>query len=482
MASFSQTMIITQHIMRKLVLLSLIFILIVPELSCSRRTRSKSSIEENSSVVVAEQTNSTSESQLGVQSSERQEESSLSPVPASKPAVIKIFIENSGSMNGYINSTSEFQSAIQKMVILLKHYYGQSSIQLSYVNRGVYGQTLPSGKPVEDFAVDMLQKTKFAGTGSGHHGDTNLNDIIGLVLEQTEEDGISILISDYIYSVGNDQVAPVALSSCENKTMGHFLEKTKILPTLTTLIIQLRSSFNGRYWDYAHPNSNPHNLNCTRPYYMCVIGSAASVADFNNNISIDEMSGFNNKLLLSSVSLKNTRYAVLGATERKGRFVKRGSNSIDNVTLTNHGNEFQFSIGVDLSKFPLNENEKEDLNNYSISHGNYQIVDVKPIDVDYINNPNDKALIKSKGFTHMIVVKSTGLPINDCTLNIKMEMPKWVSTDSSIDDRRIDTDESEQLKTFGIEYFIRGIFEAYSKVSEGEKEYFTMNINITKKI
>ena len=152
------------------------------------------------------------------------------------------------------------------------------------------------------------------------------------------------------------------------------------------------------------------------------------------------------------------------------------------MTLTNHGNEFQFSIGVDLSKFPLNENEKEDLNNYSISHGNYQIVDVKPIDVDYINNPNDKALIKSKGFTHMIVVKSTGLPINDCTLNIKMEMPKWVSTDSSIDDRRIDTDESEQLKTFGIEYFIGGIFEAYSKVSEGEKEYFTMNINITKKI
>ena len=50
---------------------------------------------------------------------------------------INIYIENSGSMNGFINKTSEYQDAIQDMVVWLKHYYGEENIKLHYVNNQI---------------------------------------------------------------------------------------------------------------------------------------------------------------------------------------------------------------------------------------------------------------------------------------------------------------------------------------------------------
>ena len=42
---------------------------------------------------------------------------------------IHIFIENSGSMNGYINSASDFQMAIGRAIQLMKYQYGDDNIK-----------------------------------------------------------------------------------------------------------------------------------------------------------------------------------------------------------------------------------------------------------------------------------------------------------------------------------------------------------------
>ncbi|MBR0500647.1 MAG: hypothetical protein IJJ72_06590 [Bacteroidales bacterium] len=458
--------------MKRLLLFSVMLVLMVFLTSCSRRSRVDNSVREPS------------ELQSDIQSIDQRPALpiGLPAAPVSKPSTIKIFIENSGSMNGYINDDSEFQTAIKKMVVLLKHYYGDNSLQLYYVNKNTYKQAIPAGVSPEDFVDKMLDKSSFTGANSGEHGNTNLNDIIGLVLDETDDDCVSILISDYIYSVGNTKVASVALAGCGVETMGHFLDKSKKLPSLSTLIIQLASTFRGNYWDYVNPNSHPHRLNCKRPYYMCVVGSAPVVDDFFSHIKVDEMDGFKEKLLLSTVNLSETRYAVLSALGRKGKFVVRGQDKkeIANADFTKHGGEFQFAVGMDLSEFPLTESEKENISNYCITNGKYEIVRVEPIDPYSVTYPSDKQSIRDNNLTHMAIIRATGLPIVDCSIKINMELPSWVSSDSSIDDRSIDTDIDEQSKTFGIEYFIKGIFEAYSEVSNGDNGYLVMNIKINR--
>ena len=188
--------------MKRLLLFSVMLVLMVFLTSCSRRSRVDNSVREPS------------ELQSDIQSIDQRPALpiGLPAAPVSKPSTIKIFIENSGSMNGYINDDSEFQTAIKKMVVLLKHYYGDNSLQLYYVNKNTYKQAIPAGVSPEDFVDKMLDKSSFTGANSGEHGNTNLNDIIGLVLDETDDDCVSILISDYIYSVGNTKVASVALA------------------------------------------------------------------------------------------------------------------------------------------------------------------------------------------------------------------------------------------------------------------------------
>lgn len=459
--------------MKRLIVLLTIFAIIIPETSCSRRSRAK----DSSDVDIVHKT----ERRNGVDQATLPVDAVPQAAPAKITTTIKIFVENSGSMNGYINSSSEFQSAIQKMVVLLSNYYGSDHIQLNYVNKDVYNKPVPSGSPISGVIEGMLSLNQFAGSGSGSHGDTNLNDIIRMVLEKTDADCVSILISDFLYSVGSGDQTPAMLASCQFSTMEHFLNKSHQVPSLSTLVIQLSSSFQGKYWDYT---SRRHNLRCKRPYYMCVIGSASHISDLNSHIKIDEIEGFKEKILLSSVNLRGSNYSVLSATNRKGRFVTGGNQKreISRVELSTQGNEFQFSIGMDLSDFPLTEAEKLNMANYCVEKGNFEVVDVRTIDPMYIKDPSDKSIIESRSLTHLLTLRLSKLPISDCRIKIKMELPQWVKEDSSSDDKNIETDVNEQSKSFGIYYFINGIFDAYSEVSNGDNGYLVMDIKINKKI
>lgn len=459
--------------MKRLIFILAVIAMIFPGSSCSRRSRGVDSIGGDSAIQTENSDRFDQPNPSGV---------AVSPaVPAKKPSTIKVFIENSGSMNGYINSSSEFQSAIQKMAVLLSNYYGADRIQLNYINTAIYNKPISSDSPISGVIEDMLSLNKFAGSGSGSHSDTNLNDIIHMVLDETDSDCVSILISDFLYSVGSGDQTPVMLASCQNSTMEHFLTKSSQIPSMSTLIIQLSSSFQGKYWDYTN---HRHNLYCERPYFVCVIGTASHIADFNSHIKVDEMEGFKEKLLLSSINLRGSNYSVLSATNRKGRYVTSGSQKreIDRVELSTHGNEFQFPIGMDLSDFPLTETEKLNLSNYCVEKGNYEVINVSTINPVFIKDPSDKSLIESRKLTHLLTLRLSKLPISDCQVKIKMELPQWVKDDSSSDDRNIETDASEQSRTFGIYYFINGIFDAYSEVSNGENGYLIMDIKINKKI
>ena len=395
---------------------------------------------------------------------------------------INIYIENSGSMNGFINQSSGFQTAIQRMIVLLKHHYDENKIHLHYINSTILPQENTEGKDIVDFTNAMLSTNKFKN--SGNTGNTDLNEIFKLILDNTDSSKLSILISDCIYSVSGSGTTKTMLGEQKNKTLDAFLTRNRMLSpiALATTIVQLQSNFAGGYWDYRHPTGQAsQQLNCTRPYYMCIITTDENLNDFNTKFSYDEMQGFKNNYNLSAIDVSDISYTVLTASYKKGQFRPIDNSyplhSITNVKR-NNGNIFEIAIAVDLSKVSMNSDEKMLISNYEITNG-YEIFEIIPFEVKNLNPTDQLRINKAKDNpTHILKIKSTGTVLTNFDVKLKREIAAWVYESSSTDDTNIGGDTVEQCKTFGLNYLVEGVDEAYKETATDKKHYFNLSITI----
>ena len=391
---------------------------------------------------------------------------------------VNVYLENSGSMNGFINQNSEFQDAFQRMTALLKYHYEESNLSMNYINTKVHPRPVPTNVDLLDFAEQLVKPNNFKTVGNV--GSTDLNNIVEMVLQETEESEISILISDCIYSISGSGTTASMLASCKNKTMSHFLDKTRSFPDLSTLLIAMRSTFSGKYWDYKHPSGTASQvLNCSRPYYICVLGSSAAVKDFNEKINVAELNGYSDRLLLTNVNRLNVVYSTLATSYKVGQFRMRLENTLSDVRKDRYNN-WGFAVAANLSTLPMTAAEKEDVANYETSDQNYLVTQIIPIEANHPGiSPNDKDIIQKINATHLICVAYSG-PLSPINLQIKIKntLPVWVHGNSSVDDTGIEIDQEEQTKTFGLEYFIKGIFDAY-RDNTPDKDYLeTLEVEI----
>jgi hypothetical protein len=408
-------------------------------------------------------------------------ESSIQSIPK-VTQTLHVFIENSGSMNGYINSISDFQMAIGRAIQLMKFKYGEDNIKTYYINTKISKKVRPEGTDLYTFVQQMLQRSHF--TSSGSTASTDLNDIVKNVLDSVDENNTAILISDFIYSLpSTNGVTTNLLYGCQNLTMSAFLEKTKKMNNtlLATNLVQLFSGFQGHYWHWEKPTGNQYvNLNCQRPYYICIMGTDDNVKDFNKSINIESLKGYKNQFTISNKNMANTSYTIFDTKYKKGKYRHDNTDAIHyiNKVRKTTNNEFELGIGIDLSDFTMSESDKLDIANYTINQGNYQILKIEPIDTLKLTNPTDKKLVRKNNCTHAIVLACTGFP-NDISISIKRKLPSWVSNASSTDDRCIATDINEQTKTFGLSYFVAGISDAYNYLANDKQNFMTINIRVT---
>lgn len=391
--------------------------------------------------------------------------------------VVNIYIENSGSMNGFINELSEYQDAIQNMLAWLEYYYDTENIKLHYINERIIFKENTTNATLLNFAQKMLSPAEFKSNGNG--ASTNLNSIIRMILDATDEKTISILLSDNIYSISGTQTAPVLLAECKNKTLQAFLGKSKELSkqhqqSLSTTIIQLHSQFNGNYWDYKHPTGRAsQKLNCKRPYYMCVISADELISSFNENFDIQKMNGYQNIYTLTDVGELNPKCSILVNTYKAGRYRKTNDTTIREVTPDKRNNKLAFALAIDLNDIPLSDDEKCDLSLYETTEDYVvdEIIKIEDATIAPIDVPS------AQNCSHIIKISTSNLNPSSFTLRMKRELPEWIKVSSSIDDTNIDSDIEEQKKTFGLEYFVTGIKDAYDK---GVENYFEINITINK--
>ena len=397
---------------------------------------------------------------------------------------INVYIENSGSMDGYVNGQTEFKGAIRDLLVMLKYYYGEESAKIFFINSADH-QTATD--------VDLTTFAQNINTHwiIGDRKNSELNNIFKQVLDRTDNQTISILFSDYIYSIPAKGNTIGLLNDAKSLTKDAFLSKWKNdkVPLATT-IVKMKSKFNGKYYPYIGDDKN-FPIDMERPYYICIIGNQDVLNDFNQikEMKAGGMEGYENKYVLSSEDPEGIYYSVLQSTYNVGRFkpLRKESDKdyihgIEDVKLARSGggctrgqeSPLTFAIAVDFSSLQVEDDYISNPANYTVTTDNFNVIKAFPIDLKDIK-ANDLKRIQGKNPTHVILLEAKTKSVTNVSFVLKKQIPQWVFASNTEDDTSKD---KLSGKTFGLKYWIEGIAEAYEIIYPENKNHFECSISI----
>lgn len=373
-------------------------------------------------------------------------------ISKNKP-VINVYIENSGSMDGYVDGgVTEFEDAIHNYLVDMQLSKVTDSLNLFYIN----SQIIPQGSDVSAFIKD-LTPASFRAKG-GNRGTSDIADVLKKVLSETDENDISIMVTDGIFSPGRGVDADPYLVGQQTEiknTMGKYLE---LYPNSALLIYQLSSQFKGIYFNREDYRTT---INTQRPYYIWVIGDVKHINDLRSKVPDIKFKGGGVQNLFSITSgNKNIDYAVKMGSGNFGLDKSSPKNTIVNLKRDTKGNKnkVRFSVNTNLSGFLLDDSYLLNVSNYALNNNNYTLA---------VN----KASSNNHGYTHSLDLSSDNVHKGKVSIKLKSHIPQWV--DDINDD---DGSDHVEGKTYGIKHQVHGIYEAYTFKDNSYTEII-ININ-----
>lgn len=378
-------------------------------------------------------------------------------VTAELPApAIKVYIENSGSMDGYVEGVTEFENAVYSYLSDLQladlgdksQGTAKNQMELYYINSKVIKQK----SDIEEF-VKNLDPYTFKVKG-GNRGTTDLSDIVGTVLESTGKNEVSVFVSDCIFSPGksykkNDN-ADEYLMSQQIGITNHMAEKLNQDKDFGVVIMRLMSKFSGRYYNKFDV---PTTINNERPYYICLFGNKNHLKKIFDEIDVTKIKGSGvQNIFITYCENDNIDYSILPTVSTgKIKVDKNNPRSvISSARPDNKGGQsnLKIAVGMDFSESLLPDEYVCDPASYEISNKAYSIeIQATP----------------SHQYSHVarLVLDNPKISKGRIDVTLKKTMPAWVyeySDDSGLD---INADYAMN-QTYGLKYFIGGFFDAYS--------------------
>lgn len=382
---------------------------------------------------------------------------------------ICIYMENSGSMDGYVNLNSEFKDALGKIIVKSNNFF--QSTHLYFVNNEIYDVENTALKgDVNNFVAQLNSQTmKIGSTGS-----SNINKIFQLVLDRTNKDTVSILFSDFVYSIQGTDVSN-QVANAKNATMGAFMNAIKKDPDFATIILKCKSQFQGRYFNR---NDQPFTYTGERPYYIFIMGSYERLKEIDSKLELDKsqtgIPGLTNKYFLSSKSwsLTEDHVQALTSSYTNSNLIKaeRDGLNIDFIKYDKSNGGVTFGYAFGLKNLFVDDSYLQDITNYDVDPQSAKI-----IKAEFTTDAVAKDEVPQ--FQRPLVLQFN-LANEDLTKNIKIrltnKLPKWVHTSSVPDDIN---GVPQPTQTFAIASLLEGVFEAF-KAQMGDKPYFEIELNI----
>lgn len=397
-------------------------------------------------------------------------------------AKVKIYFENTLSMDGYIKGNTDFKDVFRELLVALEN---EDQIDFETEFYLINDKLIKENFGVETTKIaDALSKPSIT-KGNGERGTSNFEDVLNTVLENQTGDVISIVMADFVYSPKGETDAPSALNQLKTYTKNAFQKAGTTNQDIETRIYQFTSKFDGTYYDI---NNKSISGIPQRPYYYFVIAPLNLMEIYERQIStqLKKLPSFENEISLSSQYFPNIAHQVLTATKNNGRI-----NSRDGIEIIDYPRQgkLEFLVALDLKALPLNTDYLLDKNNYQLKSDELKIKDVGTIkgrDLHFSKegkisiNPSDLINIQGKSYTHVILFTADGMISEDLKLSLQKKIPRWVDEINSDDDRAIKADTIEQTKTFGFSHLVKGISDAY-KQRTGNEEYFNIKIQVINK-
>lgn len=349
------------------------------------------------------------------------------------PIKLNVYVENSGSMDGYMCPGSNLKDAVFDYVSDLKKECATTS--LFYIN----SQIIPCKQSVENY-IQNLTSTSFAKAG-GDRTNTDLRHIIKMMLQKQDKSTLTVFVSDCILDIPENALN--FFGNCQVSIKNSFIQALDKNPDLGVQIVKLQSKFNG-YW-YCGKNKELLT-NVKRPYYIWIIGDKHLLAKVNKDVPYSKIiGGIDNHCAFS-----NPDIVPFDIDKKK--------------YIVNHTGKIFVDVLTDLSCTLQSEKVLTDCGNYSV------------------DNPTQVAVVSSEHITateskysHVLrLCLDNPQSLNSETITLRFpSIPSWISrtNDDSGDNVKKNLD-----KTTGILYLIKGVADAY----QSEKPYGTITFKIKK--
>lgn len=390
--------------------------------------------------------------------------------------IVNVYIENSGSMQGYVNGQTEFKGGIRELLVNLKNHFNTDKIHLWFVNDTIYETQLQGG------ITELPDKMNPQSIKVGNTSWSKLDYVFKKVLAQVNTNTISVLFTDGIYSIDGLKSGST-VSAPRTLTKDAFWETSlKGNQSLYTTVVKISSLFNGVYYNAFNQKIS---YNAQRPYYIFMVGSGERIEFINSRIKWAKFDGYKAHYMLTPAIDYNVYYTVLKSNSNASFKASRGKSNkdyihgIENIKkhkgASGENDDFTFSIAMDLSSLSLDESYLLNKVNYKIND-DYEIVGISPYaEAKSSLQKPDKEMIGDKTPTHVVTVRSLG-SYPSLTLQIIKRTPLWIEETSVEDDSDI---KNQQDQTFAFKHLVAGIEEAYSEISTTDS-YVTCTVAIEK--
>ncbi len=391
-----------------------------------------------------------------------------------------VYLENSGSMDGYVRGVTAFEDDVYQLLVDLG--YAADTLSLFYIN----SRPIPYSESTAQF-IGKLEPAEFQQRG-GNRSNSDLNQIFNELLQQTSEQRATLLISDFILSLGQGNTEDL-LNNQRISIYNTFRQQLEAQP-LGTYIAKMHSDFTGNY--YTKDDRPVYLTGVRRPYYLWFIGPPATIRALPALAKVEQLPGFAHSYTLLPVSdeaIFEPFYTVLNNTFKQGSFrtdrsasgrTARGQDyvhGLEKVQASRRGEQpgtFGFSVAVDLSGVAADASYLTNPDNYQVQ--GYQLDTVLTLEEVNMLHPRDRSLAEGVA-THVLAFSTNGRSYSDLRVALKRQTPAWVAQSSTTDDATIKTSEAAHDQTFGFRYLVAGVEEAYQNVY-GQTPYFTLTVSV----
>ena len=343
-----------------------------------------------------------------------------------KYSSIDFYLENSGSMDGYVSKKTEFSDILKGVLYNLE----TDSINLFYANQNL----IPIEKDVKKF-IQELTPSNFKSEG-GKRESTDIAELLEKIQPNINLNGVTIIASDFIFSPGKGKNATEYLSDQQleiKRIVKKIIDKGS---EMSMMVCRFESKFTGCY--YNREDSCIDVKDMDRPFYIWFIGTKRHLITVRNRL-------YNGKIPKKNVAFytKENLDSVNWRIKNGQTYsISRSSNhALENLRKNERNGKCEFKISANLSllvddEYILNPNNYEVTNNYSVSK------------------------IVKESDSYVISLESDKVYKGSVVVSLKSQIPNWI--EAYTDHEGIDVKTASD-KTYGLSYLLNGVSDAFNQ-------------------